>query len=151
MRAPRYNGYQPASPATSRTKRHVPSRDTKAELALRRALWSMGFRYRVNVRGLPGTPDIVFPRQRLVIFCDGDFFHGRHWRVLHKKLESRANAEYWIRKIEYNRQRDRETNRRLASAGWRILRFWESDIHDNLPRVVRDVRHALQRLEERPS
>lgn len=120
------------------------SRGTRPELRLRRELWSRGLRYRVNVEGLEGKPDIVFPGKRVAVFCDGDFFHGKDWPTLRGKLTRRANASYWIKKIEYNRQRDREVEIALARAGWRVLRFWESEIRSDLERVAREVEGALR-------
>jgi DNA mismatch endonuclease, patch repair protein len=83
------------------------------------------------VADLPGKPDIVFKRDRVAVFIDGDFWHGRNWVELKKKLGSRANSEYWIPKIRYNRNRDHEQTLALESAGWTVVRLWESDIlHD---------------------
>ena len=141
--APRFDGYTPASEASSRAKRCTPSRDTHPEMRLRRALWKRGLRYRVNVAGLTGKPDIVFPRQQVVVFCDGDFFHGKDWETLQGRLTRRANPPYWISKIEYNRQRDREVDSILTTAGWRVLRFWESEINSDLESVVDSVESTL--------
>ena len=140
---PRFDGCQPASNKSSFAKRHTPSEGTKAELELRRALWKTGLRYRVNVPNLLGRPDIVFRRARVAVFCDGDFFHGRHWHELRPKLERRANPSYWIRKIEYNRSRDRDVTAALAREGWRVLRFWETDIRSDVDAVVERIRLAL--------
>jgi DNA mismatch endonuclease (patch repair protein) len=98
----------------------------------------------VNVEGIVGKPDIMFPGRRVAVFCDGDFFHGKDWATLRRKLARRANPSYWIKKIEYNRQRDREVETALKRAGWRVLRFWESEIKSDLERVARDIEAALQ-------
>lgn len=129
---PSFNNLTPASEAASRAKKAIRSRDTKPELALRRALWRLGLRYRVVNRNLPGKPDISFPTERVAIFCDGDFWHGRNWALRRAKLARGANAEYWIKKIESNRVRDRRVTVELQEAGWTVLRFWELD-------VMRDV------------
>jgi DNA mismatch endonuclease (patch repair protein) len=113
-------------------------------MCLRRELWARGLRYRANVKEIIGKPDIVFPTQKVLIFCDGDFFHGRDWPTLRDKLARRANSSYWIKKIEYNRQRDREVDAELKRAGWRVLRFWESEIKSDLEQAARDVESALQ-------
>jgi DNA mismatch endonuclease (patch repair protein) len=97
-------------------------------LLLRRALWAAGVRYRTYVSGLPGSPDLVFKKVRLVVFCDGDFWHGRDWPALRAKLLRRHNADYWVAKIRRNRERDREQADRLTQDGWPVLRFWSSDI-----------------------
>jgi len=128
---PSFDGLQPASPASSWAKRRTPRRDTKHEIMLRRELWRMGLRYRKHVDSLPGKPDIVFGKSRVVVFCDGDFWHGRDWPTLRQQLQGRANAAYWIAKIASNIQRDKRHTAELQAAGWRVLRLWESDIkHD---------------------
>jgi len=85
-------------------------------------------RYRKNVETLPGKPDIVFARARVVVFCDGDFWHGRNWEEQKPKLCQGTNAEYWLSKIESNIERDRLNDALLNADGWSVLRFWETDI-----------------------
>ena len=127
-KVPSFKGLQPASAASSRIKSKNRRSDTKHEILLRHKLWQMGFRYRKNLATLPGKPDIVFHRARVLIFCDGDFWHGRDWEILQKKLRNRANADYWVSKIASNIERDQRNNAVLRSMGWRVLRFWETDI-----------------------
>jgi DNA mismatch endonuclease (patch repair protein) len=81
------------------------------------------------VKTLPGKPDIVFVSQKVAIFCDGDFWHGRNWNHLSGKLRAGSNPSYWTQKIKTNRQRDRRTDKLLKREGWIVLRFWETDIH----------------------
>jgi DNA mismatch endonuclease (patch repair protein) len=126
--APRFDRLKPATSAASDTKRRNKARSTGAELALRRQLWSLGLRYRLHAKDLPGKPDIVFRRQRLVVFVDGDFWHGRYWEVRQRKLAAGHNAGYWIAKISYNRERDRKNTEQLEAAGWRVIRLWETDV-----------------------
>lgn len=118
----------------SYTMSRIRSKDTTIELRLRRALWAKGYRYRVNVRGLPGTPDIVFPRARVAVFCDSSFWHGHDWEDKKKRLA--ANREFWIAKIERNMARDRRVAGKLREAGWRVLRFWDADIQKKLEDCV---------------
>jgi len=146
---PSFQGLIPASAASSRAKRMNRSVGTGHEQMLGSALWRLGLRYRKNVATLPGKPDIVFPSARLVVFCDGDFWHGRRWRALSAKLRSGANASYWLQKIEGNRRRDRKMSRVLAADGWTVLRIWESEIKKAPDRIaltiaglVRDRREA---------
>jgi DNA mismatch endonuclease (patch repair protein) len=73
-------------------------------------------------------PDLVFPGPRVVVFVDGDFWHGRNWPVLKSRLEKRANPGYWVPKIARNIERDREQTAILESAGWRVIRLWETDV-----------------------
>ena len=144
-RAPRFDGLRPGSEASAKAKRRTPSVGTRPEIALRKALWKEGLRYRVNFGGLVGRPDIVFLRERVAVFCDGDFFHGRDWPELQKKLRGRANPDYWVRKIEYNRDRDVEVNQALQESGWRVLRYWESDIAEDTIRIVSEVNEVLMK------
>jgi DNA mismatch endonuclease (patch repair protein) len=127
-RAPSFKGLKPSSEASSRAMRSNTKYNTKPERLLRRALWRLGARYRKNAAGLPGQPDIVFPSARVVIFCDGDFWHGRNWRVLRAKLARRANPQYWIAKIRANKRRDLAHLATLRKRGWVIIRLWETDI-----------------------
>lgn len=78
---------------------HIKSKDTKIEVILRKALWKKGYRYRKNYDGLPGHPDIVLKKYKIVIFCDGEFFHGKDREVLKPRLEKSNNSEFWINKI----------------------------------------------------
>jgi len=123
-----YKGFVPASEAASRAKRANRKKDTTHEVLLRRALWRVGLRYRKHVSCLPGNPDLVFARARVVVFCDGDFWHGRNWGHLKSQLEQGYNAAYWLAKIGRNRKRDRQTSALLEALGWTVLRLWETDI-----------------------
>ncbi|MFB7572160.1 very short patch repair endonuclease [Streptomyces sp. NPDC056165] len=115
-----------SSDAARATMRANRSRDTKPELALRRAVHALGLRYRVSVRPLPSlrrTADLVFPRAKVAVFLDGCFWHGC---PNHHTLAA-TNSEYWQEKVRRNRERDRDTSRRLAEAGWIVLRIWEHE------------------------
>ena len=137
---PSYQHLVPASALASKTASAASrKRDTNPELLLRRALWSKGLRYRVDVTSLPGRPDIVFTRARLAIFCDGDFWHGRQLAIRLEKLSKGHNADYWTRKIRGNVERDRRTDAILAGAGWRVLRVWETDVTADPDRVAAAV------------
>lgn len=144
-----YIGLEPSSEHASAAARGASrKRDTKPELVLRKALWRRGLRYRKNVKGLPGKPDIVFVGSRLAVFCDGDFWHGRDWKQRRRKLERGSNSDYWIAKIERNMERDREVDARLADEGWRVLRFWESEILQATETVVERIRVSLAKQAE---
>lgn len=121
---------------TSRIMAAVPNRDTKPELMLRHELHRRGLRYRVR-SNLAGRPDLVFPRARIAVFVDGDYWHGNTWRLRgHASLESYcstiANGAFWHQKITTNMARDSKVNEILRSEGWRVLRIWESDIRASL-------------------
>ena len=104
----------------------IKSQNTKPELKLRKALWNLGFRYRKNLRKLPGSPDIVYSKKKLVIFIDGEFWHGYNWPE--KKSKIKTNREFWIPKIERNIQRDQQNNKLLIETGWHVIRFWENEL-----------------------
>jgi DNA mismatch endonuclease (patch repair protein) len=141
---PSYEGFTSASEAASRAKRANRKKDTAHELILRRELWRMGLRYRKHFSGLPGNPDIVFSRARVVVFCDGDFWHGRNWDRLKAQLENRHNAAYWVAKIARNRDRDLENTALLRSRGWLVLHLWETDIKKNPVSVALEIRDVLR-------
>jgi DNA mismatch endonuclease (patch repair protein) len=110
---------------------------------LRSALWQMGLRYRKNVETLPGKPDIVFICARVVVFCDGDFWHGRNWEEQKSKLCQGTNAEYWLSKIERNIERDRLNNALLEADGWSVLRLWETEIKRDLQAAAKLVKEMV--------
>lgn len=116
----------------------IKSQNTKPELKLKKALWNLGFRYRKNLKKLPGSPDIVYTKYKLVIFVDGEFWHGYNWAE--KKTKIKTNRDFWIPKIERNIQRDIQNNQLLTEDGWYIIRFWEhelkKDFEDCLNRVI---------------
>jgi DNA mismatch endonuclease (patch repair protein) len=112
----------------SAVMRRVKDRGTGPELALRRLIWSLGGRYRLNRRDLPGKPDIVLAGRRLAIRVHGCFWHGhdcaRGARV------PKANREYWVGKVAANRERDRAAHSALEALGWRVETVWECEIRD---------------------
>jgi DNA mismatch endonuclease (patch repair protein) len=143
--APSYKGLSPASAIASRiASASSGKRDTTPELLLRRALWSAGLRYRVDVGSLPGRPDVVIPAARLVVFCDGDFWHGRNLERRIKKLAAGHNASYWVSKIRSNVDRDRRIESLLVDSGWGFLRFWESDVRAKPKLVAKAVLKAVR-------
>lgn len=104
----------------------VRRENTAAELAVRRFLHAAGLRYCLHVRGLPGSPDLVLPKRRSVVFVHGCFWHGHH--CAHGRVKAKSNAEYWVDKIEANRDRDRRQRRVLRAAGWHVETIWECQI-----------------------
>jgi DNA mismatch endonuclease (patch repair protein) len=102
--------------------RAVKSKDTRPELAVRRALHREGFRYRLHVRALPGSPDIVFPSRRTVVFVHGCFWHGHDCP---RGKSPTSNVEFWVRKIEENKRRDGRTTDQLQADRWRVITIWE--------------------------
>lgn len=144
IRAPRYTGLMPASTKASAAARGASRKsNTKPEIALRRALWRAGLRFRRNVTGLPGEPDVVFKGARVIVFCDGNFWHGKDWETRKQKLLRGSNPSYWIAKIERNMQRDRQNVETLENRAWTVLRFWESEILTDVESVVAMVAQAV--------
>lgn len=121
----------------------VHSKDTNIEVTLRKELWRHGYRYRKNVKNLPGKPDIVFTKYKLAIFCDSEFWHGKDWEILRSKLSHGKNSTFWIQKIERNRQRDVDEERALRAMGYTVLRFWGKDILSNPSECVQAISDAL--------
>ena len=145
--APSFKGLVPVSSAQSRAKRSNRARDTKPELLVRRELWARGARYRLSPRDVPGCPDIVFRRARVAVFCDGDFWHGRDWPQISKKLANGHNGSYWGAKIAYNIERDIQINQELEQHGWLVLRYWESAIKASPSLVATAVLKAVSAQE----
>ena len=121
--------------------RAIRSKDTTIELALRKALWQRGIRYRKNYKGLIGKPDIVITKYRIAVFCDSDFWHG--YDRGNRKSRIKSNQNYWIPKIERNMKRDREVTAALVEQGWIVLRFWEHTIRKELEECVNDIQEAV--------
>ncbi|ADV66497.1 very short patch repair endonuclease [Deinococcus maricopensis] len=109
----------------------IRSKDTKPELRFRRALHARGLRYRTHVKELPGKPDVVFPRIKVVIFVDGDYWHGYELPRRRHKLDPK-----WVAKITGNMARDRRHSAALRAAGWSVIRVWEHQVMKDLDRTV---------------
>jgi len=152
-KTPTFRGLRPKSARSSRAARgSSPKKDSRCELALRRELWIRGLRYRLHLATLPGRPDLTFVRERVAVFCDGDFWHGRDLPAQIEGLLAGHNATYWVAKIARNAERDAEQTRRLQSNGWVVLRFWETDIlsdpgatADRIAAVLREQRTSQMR------
>ena len=105
-------------------------KDTSIEIMFRKALWHRGVRYRKNCKDILGTPDVAIRKYKLVVFCDGDFWHGK---VFHGV---KSHERFWNEKIKRNQERDLEYTIRLRDEGWVVLRFWESEIKEDVERCV---------------
>lgn len=129
----------------------IHSASTKPELLLRKALWKLGFRYRVNDRRLPGKPDIVLPKYRTVIFVHGCFWHG-HKGCKYATIP-KTNTAFWTAKIARNRERDQEEWRQLEAKGWAVIIVWECELKkarmketvDAVANQIRNNGEALRR------
>ncbi len=110
----------------------VKSTNTNPEIVYRKALFSRGLRYRVNCRNVRGSPDIVLRKKKVAIFIDGCFWHKcpKCFRA------PDSNKEYWLKKVERNKARDKEVNTELKRNGWKVIRIWEHEINTVLDKTV---------------
>jgi len=132
----------------SRIMRAVRSRGTDPEERLAATLNALGLRFRRHDSKLPGTPDFVFVLHRVAVFVDGDFWHGRAWFA--RGEAPVGNREFWIRKFEMNRRRDRRVDRALRRLGWGVVHLWGSDIRRAPDRAAARIAHRLCGAKKRP-
>ena len=144
IKVPRFNeesGFY-TTPKRSKIMSKIRGKNTKPELAFRKALYAAGYRYRIDYKKLIGKPDIVLKKYKTVIFIDGEYWHGHNWEE--RKPKVKTNREFWIAKIERNIQRDEEVNEELERLGYKVFRFWETEIKKELDRCLTEVIHHLQ-------
>lgn len=128
------NGFY-TTPERSKLMSKIKGKDTKPEILFRKELWKVGIRYRKHNKKLPGNPDITNKKKKLVIFIDGEFWHGYNWSEKKKKIKT--NKEFWIAKIERNMQRDQENNIKLEKLGYKVFRFWEHDVKKESQKCIK--------------
>ncbi len=146
IKVPRFNeesGFY-TTPERSKIMGKIRGKNTKPELAFRKALWQSGYRYRIDYKKLIGKPDIALKKYKTVIFIDGEFWHGYNWEE--RKLKIKTNREFWIPKIERNIQRDEEVNAALEEMGYKVFRFWETDVKKNLDQCLGKVLTHLDKV-----
>ena len=124
----------------SKIMSRIKSKNTSLELNFRKLLWKNGLRGYRNHYELLGNPDIVFVSKKIVIFLDGDFWHGYNW----KKLKKVPPRKYWQKKIQKNIDRAKKYNNLLKIKGWVVLRFWEHDVKNNPRECLEKVKHMLK-------
>ena len=115
----------------------IKSSDTSIEINFKKALKSKGLRVYKGSYNLIGKPDIVFPKDKIAIFLDGDFWHGYNW----KRLGKVPPRKYWQGKILRNIERDKKYNRLLRKDGWKVMRIWEHDVNKNLEKCINKVKN----------
>lgn len=121
---------------------HIRSKNTKPEVKLRKSMFELGYRYRINKKGLPGSPDIVLAKYHTCIFVNGCFWHGH--KDCQYATKPKTNAEFWQAKIENNRERDLRDYTFLESLGWRIIVVWECELKkDRIDDTIAYVRKQL--------
>lgn len=123
----------------SANMRAIHSKGMKPELAVRKLVHNLGFRFRLHRNDLPGRPDLVFPSRRCIIFVHGCFWHCHGCRLSHTP---KSNTEYWIPKLQRNSDRDRKNRRKLKALGWRSLVLWECEL-PNVPQVCKLISDFL--------
>ncbi len=143
IKVPRFNednGFYTTN-IRSKLMSKIRSTETKPEQKLRRFLWGLGIRYRKNVKSMPGTPDIVIAKHKIVIFVDGEFWHGFNWEI--KKNQIKSNRDFWIPKIENNMRRDSTNNQIYKNKGWIVLRFWEHQIKKEFNICINQILNSM--------
>jgi len=124
----------------SKNMQAIRSSGSEIEVALAKALFAIGLRYRKNVKSVFGKPDLIFRKDKIAIFIDSEFWHGKDWDI--RKHDLKSNKDFWHKKIERNIQRDIEVNNHLLEDGWKVLRFWGNDIRKNLRNCVNIILDA---------
>ncbi len=130
----------------SRMMSKIRGKDSKPEVKFRKALWHLGYRYRKNYKHIIGKPDIVLIKYETIIFIDGEFWHGYKWSEKKEKIKS--NRGFWIPKIERNMQRDQEVNEALKEKGYKVFRFWQKDIKQNLNSCIEEIIKHIENIDE---
>lgn len=123
----------------------IRSQNTKPEIALRKALFTKGYRYRINDKRLPGKPDIVLPKYKTAIFVHGCFWHGHEKEDCSDSHIPKTNTAYWNEKITRNKDRDKRNNILLKSMGWKVITVWDCEIQQkgNMENIIRGITHLL--------
>lgn len=118
----------------------IRSKNTKPEIALRKALFARGYRYRTNYQKLPGKPDIVLPKYKTAIFVHGCFWHGHDIACIDSHIP-KTNTSFWIEKIAKNKERDKNNTNQILSMGWKVIAIWDCEIQqkDNMDTLVQKI------------
>jgi len=127
----------------SKNMRAIKSKGTKDEVRLAKALWHLGYRYRKNDKTVFGKPDLTFKKYKVAIFVDSEFFHGKDWAIQKDRIKS--NIGFWQKKIERNMERDKEVNQYLSFDNWTVLRFWSSEIKNNLYECMEKIATEIKK------
>lgn len=138
---PRFHGE--VTDKSHRNMSRIKGKDTSIEIALRKALWAKGYRFRKGYKKLPGKPDIAITKYKIAIFCDSEFFHGKDWEQLKEKLKVGKNPDYWTKKIERNIERDQEKDILLQSIGWTVIHFWGKEIEKDISGCIRTIEEKI--------
>ncbi|HKC36899.1 MAG TPA: very short patch repair endonuclease [Chitinophagaceae bacterium] len=134
------NGFSTSERRSAIMKR-IKSTQTIPEKLLRKELKNQEYKFSIYSKSLLGNPDIIFKKEKVVVFVDGEFWHGYNWKQKRERIK--ANRKYWIPKIERNIIRDKKVNKELKKQGWKVIRIWEHQLKKDLEKCVRRVTSHL--------
>jgi DNA mismatch endonuclease (patch repair protein) len=124
----------------------IHSTGGKAETILGKAIWHKGIRYFRNYKKLPGKPDLAITKYKIAVFVDGEYWHGYNYDEIKSGKRVHRNREYWLHKISYNMNHDKEVNAELEKRGWTVIRFWERhQVLKNLDDCVNEITAAISK------
>ena len=129
------------TPEISKRMKAMSHKKSKVESLLAKALWHKGYRYRLNYKDLPGSPDIALMKYKIAIFVDGEFWHGKDFEE--NKLRLKNNKDYWIEKIQENKERDARNDMLLRQQGWIPLHFWSNDVKKYLEYCIKEIEEIV--------
>ncbi len=146
IKVPRFNEENGFYTTTQRSQlmAKIKAKNTSPEILLRKALWQLGIRYRLYNKLLPGNPDIVMKKYKLVVFIDGEFWHGFDWETKREKIKT--NRDFWTAKIERNMQRDRMNAVKLKALGFKVMRFWEKQIKKEMQTCLDQIQDYIHQF-----
>ncbi|MFR7562448.1 MAG: very short patch repair endonuclease [Coprobacillaceae bacterium] len=130
------------SPEISKRMAHVKTKKNSAEVMLAKSLWHRGYRYRLNYKALPGSPDVALTKYRIAIFIDGEFWHGKNFEQRKNKLKN--NKDYWIEKIQENIDRDLRNDKLLRQMDWYPIHFWSNDVIKYCNQCIDEIIYTIE-------
>lgn len=130
------------SPEISKRMSHVKTKRNSAEVMIAKSLWHRGYRYRLNYKVLPGSPDIALTKYRIAIFIDGEFWHGKDFEQRKNKLKN--NKDYWIEKIQENIDRDLRNDKLLRQMDWYPIHFWSNDVIKYCNQCIDEIIYTIE-------
>lgn len=133
------------SPEISKRMSHVKTKRNSAEVMIAKSLWHKGYRYRLNYKALPGSPDISLTKYRIAIFIDGEFWHGKDFEQRKAKLKN--NKDYWIEKIQENIDRDLRNDKLLRQMDWYPIHFWSNDVIKYCNQCIDEIIYTIENRE----
>ena len=132
------------TPEISKRMKALSHKKSKVESILAKSLWCKGYRYRLNYKDLPGTPDIALTKYKIAIFVDGEFWHGKDFEKTKEKLKN--NKDYWIEKIEENIQRDIRNDNLLRQMEWIPLHFWSREVIQYTELCIEEILETISSM-----